>query len=409
LRDGSRPWIPLDPALGPDDVEGARRLAAQVSLNAAHFVAAHVKETVSEYAKRWLASREGRVRSNGDSRSHLDTHILPVLGPLDMQAVGRVEVEGFVAKLDAKVQAGTMSAKTAKNLWGTCSKMFDDATNAKPATGLRCLDADPTQGVRGPDDNDGDKELQFLYPSEFLTFMACREVPRRWRRDVAIAIYLCLRDGEQRALGWPSVDLEHAAVHVAETYDRRTGEVRAGTKSGTARTVPIPAALLPLLRAMRAEAQGKGLVGSRGATRHLARDLRRWLTVAGVNRPALHEGTTASKPLRWHDLRATGLTWLAVQGRPATEIRDIAGHTMTAMTDRYMRAAGVLRGGRFGDVFPTLPDPSDLLLGVSSLNRLLDDSQRAKYAKGKAYMVEAPGIEHQRRQIRQASEMLRIS
>jgi hypothetical protein len=54
-------------------------------------------------------------------------------------------------------------------------------------------------------------------------------------------------------------------------------------------------------------------------------------------------------------MRATGLTWLAVEGRAPQEIRDIAGHTQTSMTDRYMRAAGILRGGRFGAVFPTLP------------------------------------------------------
>jgi hypothetical protein len=53
-------------------------------------------------------------------------------------------------------------------------------------------------------------------------------------------------------------------------------------------------------------------------------------------------------------MRATGLTWLAVEGRSATEIRDIAGHTQTSMTDRYMRAAGVLHGGRFGRPFPSL-------------------------------------------------------
>jgi integrase len=210
--------------------------------------------------------------------------------------------------------------------------------------------------VRGPDNDGTEKALQFLFPSEFSELMACDKVPVAWRRNVAIATYLCLRDGEQRALKWSAVDLTHGVVTVAEVVDRRTGEDREGTKSNTARTVPIPAPLMPLLEAMHKDSGGKGTVCPRWTTLHLARDLRRWLWIANVRREALHTKTKVSKPMRWHDLRASGLTWYAVEGRSSTEIRDIAGHTMTSMTDRYMRAAGVLRGDRFGRPFPPLPE-----------------------------------------------------
>jgi integrase len=329
-----------------------------------------VKETVGEYAKRWLASRKDRVRSNGTNRAHLETHILPVLGLLDVRAIVREDVERLVDKLDSKMKAGTLSAKTAKNIWGTCTRLFRDATYAKPASGLRCLTVDPTDKVRGPDDDGEDKLLQFLYPSEFSQFMACKAVPRLWRRNAAIATYLGLRDGEQRALKWPAVDLEHGMVHVSETFDRQTGEERGGTKSSAGRTVPIPPELVPLLAAMKKQAKGKGSVCPRDTTLHLARDLRRWLVIAGVDREQLHQSTSTNKPMRWHDLRATTFTWMAVRGDSATAIRDVAGHTQTSMTDRYMRAATMLRSGRFGEVFPPLPDPSDL---VSSGFRPRDD------------------------------------
>ena len=87
----------------------------------------------------------------------------------------------------------------------------------------------------------------------------------------------------------------------------------------------------------------------------MARGLRTWLWNAGVRREQLHVGSSVSKQVRWHDMRATGATWLAVEGRSATEIRDVLGHTQTSMTDHYMRNAAILRGGRFGDVFPPLP------------------------------------------------------
>jgi integrase len=396
LADGSRPWIALDPSIAADDVAGARRCAAETSADFREHghVRDSVRETVAEYAARWLASREGVIASNADSASHLRIHVLPVLGPLDMRAIGRDDIERFVAVLDKKVRAGEMSASTAGDRWGTLTKMFKDATFAKPATGLRCLTVDPTHNVRGPDDDGADKSLQFLYPSEFSQFMVCREVPRAWRRNVAIALYLALRDGEQRALQWSNVDLEHGVVTVAEVIDRKTNKRRDGTKgSNKIRMVPIPATLAPLLAAMKKASKGKGLVCPRSTTKHMARDLRRWLMVANVTRSQLHDDTTVNKPLRWHDLRATGLTWYAVTGRSSTEIRDIAGHTMTSMTDRYMRTAGVIRAGRFGEVFPPLPDPSDLVAVGSASVSSRDDTPRAKYAKPMAYMVEAPRIE----------------
>jgi integrase len=317
-------------------------------------------ETVAEYSKRWIQSREGKIASNADCLGHLKNHILPVLGLLEMTAVDKVrDIERLIDVLDAKVEAEEISSKTAVNVWMTAGKMFDDATNAKIATGLRCLAADPCDGVRGPDDTSADKMLQFLYPEELLQFLNCAEVPIEWRVAVAIAVYLCLRDGEQRALRWEHLDLEHQVATIAEVVDRKTGKTRAGTKNGEGRVVSIPEPLMPLLRSMREAAGGEGKV-CRMALSNAARGLRLWLARAGVGqkpeRAKLVKGSETSKVIRWHDLRATGLTWHAVAGKPATEIRDIAGHKNTTMTDRYLRAASVVRAGRHGEVFPALPE-----------------------------------------------------
>ena len=145
---------------------------------------------------------------------------------------------------------------------------------------------------------DATRPLQFLYPSEFSAFVACEDVPLTWRRNVAVAVYLCLRDGEQRALKWPAVDLEHGIVTIQETHDRRTHADREGTKSGVARVVPIRAELLPLLEVMFQESGGEGLVCSLPSFRDMARGLRRWLRRADVKRDQLHTGSKVSKRLR---------------------------------------------------------------------------------------------------------------
>ncbi len=66
-------------------------------------------ETVFEYAKRWLKAREHRIASIRDNKSHLEQHVLPVLGPLAMRAFTAKHVETLVAALDAKVTAGELS------------------------------------------------------------------------------------------------------------------------------------------------------------------------------------------------------------------------------------------------------------------------------------------------------------
>ncbi len=91
---------------------------------------------------------------------------------------------------------------------------------------------------------------------------------------------------------------------------------------------------------------------------HMARALRRWLWRAGVRRTELHEGSPTRKPMTWHDLRATGITWMAVRGDDPLKCKQRAGHASFSTTEIYIREAENLRDG-FGEVFPPLP--ADLL------------------------------------------------
>jgi integrase len=123
------------------------------------------------------------------------------------------------------------------------------------------------------------------------------------------------------------------------------------------RNVPIHPAILPMLRAMKERAGGKGLVCPDIYAREAsARALRTWLLNAGVERLALYKRTSVSSPIRWHDLRSTFASWHAVAGTSAIEIRDVMGHTSTSMTDKYLRNAQAVRGGSFGQPFPELPE-----------------------------------------------------
>jgi integrase len=97
--------------------------------------------------------------------------------------------------------------------------------------------------------------------------------------------------------------------------------------------VPIIAELRPMLEVQLAEAAerptGRVFVGPRGGRVSTAvlRDATHWdevVTALGFER------------LRRHDLRHTGLTWMADTGVPVHHLRKIAGHGSLTTTQRYL-------------------------------------------------------------------------
>ena len=299
----------------------------------------------------WLAAKKARGQtSTGDRRAHYLHHIVPVLGAKHVRAWTADGLRALVAALDAKIAAGEIAAKTARNVWGTATKMVGDAARSK-VDALRCRTDNPARSVEGPERGE-DRSKQFLYPDEFLRVVSCPDVPQRWRRALALAVYLFPRAGELRALRWEDVDLEHGTVHIHRAFERRTRTVKA-TKTKTARRFALEPAIVPLLEAMHGESGGEGLVCP--LPNRLASRLREWLAAAGVTRrELLDEESRTTKPLGFHDLRATGLTWMAVRGDDPLKIMQRAGHEDFATSQLYIRTAEAVRDG-FGSTFPTLP------------------------------------------------------
>ncbi len=223
MPDGKRQFVPLDPAIPRTDEARARACAVQTAefFRNAGVVKKDVKETVAEYAGRWLDDREGRVNSIRDDRSRIRDHVLPVLGPLDVRTFTRDDVERLRDALDAKIGSDDLAWKTAANVWTLVTTMADDMVNSKRRE-LRIRSDNPCKDVRAPD-RGANKAKQFLYPTEFLQFVSCEAVPLRWRRAVALAVYLFVRDGELRVLRWEAgdVDLDHGVLSITRAHDRR--------------------------------------------------------------------------------------------------------------------------------------------------------------------------------------------
>jgi hypothetical protein len=110
-------------------------------------------------------------------------------------------------------------------------------------------------------------------------------------------------------------------VSIRVAWDREAGEAKQ-TKTGNKgiRRFAIEPNLLPLLRAMHAEAKGAGPVVTMRQQKCWATDLRKHLEAAQIKRAALFRNDSTSKRLRFHDLRGTGLTWMAIRGDDALKV-----------------------------------------------------------------------------------------
>ena len=357
VKDGGRPWVPLPPGL-TKEAAAAMALEIATMASAGELVMAAAKapvtkaETFSQWSERWLEARQARgLATVRNDRSRLTTHVLPVLGDRPMVKVSKAEIEDLVSRLDARVQARTMSWKTALNVWGAVTKLFDDAANAKDRT-LRVRDDNPCKDVRGPER--GVRKVKvFLYPSEVSALLTCDAVPLVFRQASALAIYLGVRAGELRSLTWDDVDMNHGTVHVHRGFDRDTHAAKS-TKSKTGRRFTFDAEVRPLLEALRKVAKGKGPVLNIPRFYKTADDLRQHLRTAGVTRADLFVTDETRKNLTFHDLRATALTWMAVRGDDVLRIKARAGHADLKQTEGYVRTAGEIEGS-IGRVFAPLP------------------------------------------------------
>jgi len=302
----------------------------------------------------WLADRVARGHSTTRNDSgHWRTYLQPILGSGLPTTWQREHFRKIAASLDAKIQADELSWKTARNIWATATKMANDAAESK-SNKIRCRADDPAQGVKGPDKGD-EIGKQFLYPAEFLKFVEHPDVPKLWKRLVTVAIYSYLRDGELRALECRDVDLEHGVIRITKAWNRNLKCVTS-PKGGRDREVPIEPTLAPLLRELVAERREGRLLDMPSGS-NAARALVTWLKKAGVDRHELHHESPTTRPIRFHDMRGTGITWRAVRNDPKFELQIDAGHAQFSTTEKYMHLASARRRG-FGAVFPELPESS---------------------------------------------------
>ncbi|MBE1495074.1 integrase [Amycolatopsis lexingtonensis] len=157
---------------------------------------------------------------------------------------------------------------------------------------------------------------------------------RGWGDVVLFAACTAARIGEVSGCRVADIDTSSWTWTVRrQTTPSPGGLVDKGTKGKRARTVPLIEDIRELVQRRIAlagnEPDGRLFKGPRGGriTTAVLRDATAWDDVVA---------NLGYDHLRRHDLRHTGLTWMADAGVPVHHLRKIAGHGSLSTTQRYL-------------------------------------------------------------------------
>ncbi|HBU29914.1 MAG TPA: site-specific integrase [Thiobacillus sp.] len=310
-----------------DAREWANKTAADIKAGR-HFGASK-RHTLSELIERYTAQKKDTLKSWRDTERHLSLW-LRLLGDCQLDHITPARVAEGRDKLLAEttVRGKLRHAGTVTRIMAALSSCL-----AYGVKELQWLNNNPTEKASKPGHSQA--RVRFLSDDERTALLkACKESSNT---DLYAAVVLALTTGARKSevmgLRWPQIDFKARAISL------RQGE----TKNNEARTLPLVGEAFTLLQErgkVRNLKDDRVFPTTARATKATMLDLRTpWETA--VERAGLghYEGEGKKRKFvpdfRWHDLRHTTASYLAMQGVSPLEISKILGHKTMAMVSRY--------------------------------------------------------------------------
>jgi integrase len=341
--------------------DGAVSFRAKVRLKGATPVSATFERKTD--AARWsqqteAAIREGRYFKNAEAKRHtladlVDRYKREVLPTKPKSAVDQTrQLDWWAARIGHLVLADVTPAALSQCKTDLASGMQGDGrmtvTTKNPRTGKtttktveprspstvlrymavlshafsiatkewQWLDDSPMRKVSKPKEPRG--RVRYLSDDERDALLKACAASKS--ADLHVAVMLALSTGarlmELMSLRWPQVDLQRRVITLTET------------KNGEIRSVPLTGKALEMV-AERAKVRriDTDLLFPSKTDRHKPIDLHGPFSTALKN--------AGIKDFRWHDLRHTTASWLAMNGASLAEIAEALGHKTLAMVKRY--------------------------------------------------------------------------
>lgn len=311
--------------------------------------------TLADVGEQYLAAKTLKASTAQDYRMHLRAHLIPHFGERRIDTIDAAAIEALIAALQDK----GLKAKTVRTYVTTLSTLLNYAVRK------RWLARSPMPEVDLPPlaDTAATEPLRFLRVFE-VHDLAAAAIPGPYEQ-VDRCLYVTasltgLRQGELRGLPWECVDLVAQRVRVVHNIVRGR---RTTPKSGKMRSVPLAPQVVAELEALREQSRwtrptdpvfADFATGQPIARTPLMERYRKALTAAGLD-----------EQFRFHDLRHTFGTSLAMAGVDVVTIQEYMGHSDLATTRRYLHYAPAADdAARIGRAFE-LADPRGTIRGTN--------------------------------------------
>lgn len=313
-----------------DRLTDAREWAkkTEADMKASRHFGASKRHTLAELLKRYEASELPDLKSAATVKARLEwwreLHGTALLSDLTPDVIAKARDK---LKATPKQRGGGM--RTAADVNRTLAALSSACGYAVKELGW--LERNPMERVKKGTESKG--RVRFLSDDELPRFLqACRESSNP---NLYLAVVLALTTGgrlsETMTLRWPQIDLKRRTAMLGDT------------KNSDARALPLSGEAIALLKA---RAKVRSLNDDRlfppkpGSETTPFMNLRAPFAVA-VERAGLgrYEGEGDARrfipDFRWHDLRHTCASYLAMAGISPLEIAKVLGHRTMAMVARY--------------------------------------------------------------------------
>ena len=278
--------------------------------------------TLANYANGWLAGRSDLRDTTRAKYDHLLTnHVLPALGSVTLTALAPARVRAWYHDLAKRHQTTADDAyRLLRAILNTAQEdrlILESPCRVKGAGQVRSAER-PVASVRD-------------------VAHAVEATPERYRLALLLCAWCQLRRGEVLGLQRRDVDLSQGTIRVERAWTAPMGErpVLGPPKTDAGlRTLTIPPNVLPAVRDHLAR-----FVGSRQDAWLFATSTGTALSPRNFNRAWAEAREKAGRTdLHVHDLRHSGLTWVAASGATVAELMRRGGHASPRAALLYQHA-----------------------------------------------------------------------
>lgn len=274
-----------------------------------------LKHTLADLIDRYIDNELGEVKTAKDKARHLKWWKDQV-GGVKLADITPTLLSEYRDKLKKKMQSGTVNRyltsishafSVAVREWGWIE--------SNPVSKVRKL-KEPRGRVRFLSEDSVDQQGRAVHGERTRLLNACRKSRSPVLHDIVVlALSTGMRQGEIMNLTWKDVNFRDGRITLLDT------------KNGDIRAIPITGMALELLK-QRAKVRrlDTQLVFPDKTGKAPAKFRDAWL--AALDRAEIDN-------FRFHDLRHTAASYLAMSGATLAEIAEILGHKTLAMVKRY--------------------------------------------------------------------------